>query len=495
MDDLTEKLEQGKASVEEGMKLYHSYVEQGAHFPINLEAKLLEICIRSDPNRSDLLSRYRNVLAVLEQPWPEGMPSGENNIQCSEVHADKEDLVIKAMDRMERVCSQTLSANQPEHGTRWGGYASFIKDRISQLHTCKEVLHVAQSEIGFEHRQDVSHEGKYTSLYEGELRSAFPQFASILNKLADHPDSVPRTVYMHQGRAVSNTLFYYAYLLFDIMSLLSKPPETIVELGGGYGALARIFFENPIHSPTHYVLVDMPEALFFAETILKKWFGEDQVCYLEESITNLQLNKDCKIYLIPIVHIRSLESLEIDLLINTGSMQEMSEEWINYYGEIMDSLNLEWFYSLNYFAQPLKQMREGANYLSPKLSSAWITHDLQWNPAFIRMQSIRNFARGFYRKEKLQLLPLEREQFDRDLRLPPTGARFLKIMDQLRLKPEPESLFATLGFAMRMPFRPKEAMWLAERLLAYPDLEQRKMVEVWHAELRLDEAEGVREIR
>lgn len=402
------------------------------------------------------------------------------------------DIVTEAKARLAATRSLPTEG-LPSHGVRWEAYAQRTRDAIATLVTPVDVLQFAQSKIGFEHRGNIHHEGKFTALYERELTISFPKFSDQLNGFADIADSAPDTTYIHNGRLISNVLFYLARVVMACLSHLQSAPKVILEIGGGYGAPARTWMKNPIARPRCYLILDMPESLFFSDVFLRKEFGRDSVYYVtsKDALPAAKLEK-YQFILCPLPNFTALEKLPVDLVINTGSLQEMSEEWVDFYREFLDRLHCRWFYTLNYFAQPVNALWESGNLLSPRLSPRWTARLLRWNPAFIRMQGDRDFLEALYEKGASSLSRGEADiLFKHLLQREPTGEIFVELMDLVRQYPEPALMLKALAFAMRMPMAPKEALWLCEQLLSLSiSAEDLSVVEKWRNELGVKRAAG-----
>lgn len=393
-----------------------------------------------------------------------------------------------------RLSSQQLvwkKSGLPALGKRWSAYAEKMFE-LAQAATAPElVLHVAQTQIGFEHRGNIHHEGKFTALYERELKCEFPQWAGQLQGFADFDHCAPETSYLHEGRPVSNVLFYLARIVLSCCTHLPNRPETILEIGGGYGAPARLWMTNPIHRPQKYWILDLPESLFFAEVVLKKEFGAGTVHYVENP--HGKVPSQATIVLCPVSAWPHLQEQEFDLVINTGSMQEMSEDWVDFYRDLLDKIKAGWFYSLNYFAQPIGLLWESGNLYSPRLSPHWQARFLNYNPALVRMQADRNYLEAIYEKS----VPCGDTKRSRALswisaeRLP-AGGVLAELMEYLRFSSDAEDLFRVLKFAMGLRPPPKEALWLAEQALKNsPRVSVPAQVRIWHQELSKARSQGV----
>ncbi len=401
-------------------------------------------------------------------------------------------------DARERLSAQRLAwrkAGLPAMGKRWSAYAEKMAGFAQEVTTPQQVLDVAQTQIGFEHRGNIHHEGKFTALYERELKCEFPQYAGQLQGFADFDHCAAETSYVHEGRPVSNVLFYLARIILSCCTRLPAGPERILEIGGGYGAPARLWMNNPVHQPRQYWILDIPESLFFAEIILREEFGASSIHYLENNLDGAseKIPSQARIVLCPVSAWNSLLSRPFDLVINTGSMQEMSDEWIEFYKGLLDRVKARWFYSLNYFAQPVGSLWESENLYSPRLSPRWQARFLNYNPAFVRMQADRNYLEAIYEKTGLAD-DADRSraiQFIGENRLPAGGA-LAELMEHLRFSSNPEDQIRVLQFAMELQPPPKEALWLAEQVLK----DQAKVLELekvlaWQHELSEARRQGV----
>jgi putative sugar O-methyltransferase len=384
---------------------------------------------------------------------------------------DDESIVRSAR---ERLLACAYDPYLPPYGARWQAYVERIRNEIARLKRPEDVLHYAQTSIGFEHRGNIYHEGKFTALYERELYAEFPQFAGQVDRFADIEGAAPDTTYQHKGRLVSNVLFYLTRI---VLRCLAHVPATniILEIGGGYGAPARLWMRNPIRAPQCYIILDIPESLFFADVFLRAELGNSSVYYVEtDASIDIGILDHYKIVLCPLAHHTALYQLPIDLVINTGSMQEMSEEWVNFYGGFLDRQQGRWFYSLNYFGQPIAYLAESVNLWSPRVGSRWTARVLRWNPAFIRMQSERNYLEAIYERDaqpapsREQALELARFLDSRQM----TGEVWVEYVDLVRRTALPEVALGAVRRAMReMPYRPKEAAYWVDWLLESADQE------------------------
>lgn len=393
-------------------------------------------------------------------------------------------------DARERLSAQQhawRTAGLPAMGKRWSAYTEKMADLARSVTTPEQVLHVAQTQIGFEHRGNIHHEGKFTAMYERELKCEFPQYVGQLQGFADFGHCAAETSYVHEGRPVSNVLFYLARMILSCCSRLPAKPESILEIGGGYGAPARLWMKNPVHQPERYWILDIPESLFFAEIILKEEFGASSIHYVNGNLNGVweKIPSQAKIILCPVSSWKNLLTSSFDLVINTGSMQEMSDKWVEFYKGLMDQVRARWFYSLNYFAQPVASLWESENLYSPRLGTSWQARFLNYNPAFVRMQADRNYLEAIYENASPSASADHSRiiEFICENRQPERGS-FVELMEHLRYSLNQKEQIRVLEFAMKLRPPPKEALWLAEQILKdQPKVLDMGKVGTWHREL------------
>src|SRR5262249_30834400 len=104
----------------------------------------------------------------------------------------------------------------------------------------------------------------------------------------------------------------------DYISLLSgiKLKDTVLEIGAGYGFLASKFLQK---FNSKYIICDIPESLLFSGL------------YLALQGRDVSLSMDSEVTLVPNYWFDGIGN--VDLVINTLSMSEMSEYQVRVYAE------------------------------------------------------------------------------------------------------------------------------------------------------------------
>lgn len=288
----------------------------------------------------------------------------------------------------------------------------------------------------------------------------YPAFADSLTAFCDTPLADPDTVIEHRGRLVSFPVYTQMRFVLTNLAHLHNL-DVIGEIGGGTGGPARLWLDNPIRPPRTYVIVDVPESLFFSEVFLAKHVGAGNV-YYHTAPGGLagRLIERYRVVLVPVSRLDSLAEVPFDLVINTLSMQEMSDDWIDLYMAWLDRQPCRFFYSLNYFAQPLDGMAEGGNTWSPRLSRRWTARLLQ----FDSQRSGRHFAEII--AEKTDDPQPDANGWGRLSARFLTGQVYLELLDHVRATGQRPLMLDLLRRALReFPYVPQE-LWTLGRLLS-----------------------------
>lgn len=83
-NELLSKLLNGRLSLAQGLQLYTQLTERGIPFCMEWEEKVLELALTKEPDRADLVSRYRQVLLTLGRPIPASIEHRFANITRDE---------------------------------------------------------------------------------------------------------------------------------------------------------------------------------------------------------------------------------------------------------------------------------------------------------------------------------------------------------------------------------------------------------------------------
>ena len=265
----------------------------------------------------------------------------------------------------------------PDSGARWGTIAAHCRNTIPGFSTIEEAVHFAQLPTGhgsFEDRLGGDAILQHVLAHEDILLRSFPEAAAHFTSFAEPEISHPESTIRRHGRMVSAPLLVHTILFFNYVTRIPAIGR-ICEIGGGFGAPARLAMSNSYKRARSYVIVDLPESLFFAEVYLRATFGYDQVRYVQpgETISDIA---DSSILLCPVTRLAALAPLHFDVVLNTLSLQEMTDAYVDFYRDWLDRSRADHFYSFNYFLQPADDRAESPNLLAPRLSASW---DILWS--------------------------------------------------------------------------------------------------------------------
>jgi len=361
-----------------------------------------------------------------------------------------------------------------ELSERWSHWSHLSADRIAVFASTEEAIHYAQQYLGFEHRHSADNSKSHWPKYDSALKADFPDQIDLIERLSESPLSHPKTIADFHGRAMSNVMFWHAYEFLATYCPLGDV-GAIAEIGGGVGVLARLWLENSNKLKT-YILTDFPESLFYAELYLRHHFSETDIHYVTESDGCDVLDK-ATIFLCPAQLAGNLEGIGVDLAINSGSMQEMTEDAMLWWCDWLENGDIKYFYSLNYGLQPIHARRGGsANWMCPRLGPFWDTLQLRLDPPIVREQSLRHYREVLYRRTTSQDTKERAERASALLAAHSTPVSInreqsvLELLDALRLSP-------SIGLVMRLvqilgtlfDYRPKELIYVCRIGLGLSD--------------------------
>ena len=175
----------------------------------------------------------------------------------------------------------------------------------------------------------------------------------------ESPVGAPKTVKVNDipvSLASLDFAYFASQLAAPILDKLSQP-LLVVEIGGGFGGLARVL--KRLFPKMSYVMLDLPEALAMSTYYLQQNFPEARLCLLRDFLEK-QENWDPSQYdfsLLPGWRSGALKERSVEVFINTRSMMEMQKHVIaTYFAEIQRSLKIGGiFYCANRYIKRIGQ--------------------------------------------------------------------------------------------------------------------------------------------
>lgn len=380
-------------------------------------------------------------------------------------------ILTEAKNNYFATANQPLTADQPKNSNRWTFFQQDMR-RLIEAHTdiSQAILH-AQT-CGFDHRAPIAGNEQKVLLCRHCLIYEYPQFAEAIDKFTDSTLSIPSTVALYKGGPLVGDMLYFH--VSYILAALSFNPNisTVCEIGGGYGGPARLWLTNTISHIKNYTIVDLPESLFYAEVFLRATSPSLNIvyCKTKEDFENTQENT---VYLVPIQLAHLTSKMKFDLVTNTGSLAELSDEWVAYWSRWLDAQQCNQFYSHNYFGISVDRLFESRNIFAPLTPSGWRTSRVRINPPLMLLQSAeRNAAEimmvrsnsGLNREWIYQIQNLQQDD-------PLTLRDFAYYLFNL---PAPAQCDASAELRLlkkalaELTFVPKELIYLATRISAAP---------------------------
>jgi hypothetical protein len=188
------------------------------------------------------------------------------------------------------------------------------------------------------------------------------------------------------GRLLSSDFLNRMAWVYRLQQVLAFPQRrfSILEVGGGFGALARVF--RLMHPSSRLVMVDIPESLFFQHAFLKASFPDATHQYVssaEEAIG------DADFVYVPNSFANTLTGSEFFLAVNTNSFGEMPEHASSRWLELMQrETTTEHVFFLNRFLnridKRLLENRHGHSTWSFNLDADWAIQEWEVDPDYER---------------------------------------------------------------------------------------------------------------
>ena len=207
------------------------------------------------------------------------------------------------------------------------------------------------------------------------------------------------TVSYKAGRAVSPDLLRYVTYVQDIQKVwkcheMEMRPQNILEIGSGYGGLARTL--KCFYPQSRLWLADIPESLRCAEIYLREAFPEAKIVWLNGS-QEAQV-PEADFYLVPTTMEQCLSGRSFDLAINVWSFGEMPNVFVNaWLNLIQKDCQIDWLFTCNSFMAPVTPASIARTEIGDwlfGLDNQWSIQHFEIDPELHRCPLIRNFPKG-----------------------------------------------------------------------------------------------------
>lgn len=214
-----------------------------------------------------------------------------------------------------------------------------------------------------------------------------------LEDFSDHicesPYSNSKNSSQWQGRLVSPDFLRTVILCLEMKKYCQFPHERfrVLELGAGYGGLARtfkLFFPN-----TCTVITDIPETLYFSYLFLRLNFPDGKFCYVSDPSDLKKPLEDYDLVFVPTMFANVLEGKQFTLFYNTASLGEMRNEVIRYWMDfVQNKIAVKYFFGLNRYLNVIdpacQKDRLNENCCSVLFDAHWKILQWELDPGFAR---------------------------------------------------------------------------------------------------------------
>lgn len=295
-------------------------------------------------------------------------------------------------------------------------------DRISKtfprmallLHDLRYVVYSGQGpHSGFDHRID-HNTAEITGVINYKAQIVKQDYdvdlfdSSERDALEESAYSIPTSVVEVRGRKYSS-MFLTHYQQFKRIekNIGRENIRRVMEIGGGYGGLARIF--GGLIDDMQYVIIDLMGSLVFSYAFLRLNFPDAQIVVVDSADPNPAALAQAAFILVPVQFVQTVKHLPFDVVINTGSLQEMNQPTVDFFmNYIENELDAKYFYSFNYFLTLKQKHRETSghddpnlpNLICPNVSSKWVSVFARLNtPGLVFDNHSRNYLEILLKKD------------------------------------------------------------------------------------------------
>lgn len=186
--------------------------------------------------------------------------------------------------------------------------------------------------------------------YIGYLRSRGIHLAELASDLQESIYSNPLNRIDREGRLLSPDFLRTLVFCLEIKKFcnIRSSKCNVLEIGAGYGGLARTLKLS--FPQSSYVIVDIPEALYFSATFLRLNFPDCRYCFVSNASSLSGPVSDFDFVFVPTVLADQLIGNDFDLFCNTASLGEMKNSVIHFWMDfVQNRVAVKYFFGLNRF--------------------------------------------------------------------------------------------------------------------------------------------------
>jgi putative sugar O-methyltransferase len=219
----------------------------------------------------------------------------------------------------------------------------------------------------------------------------------IPDQLQESALTLPGSQIVHQGHRLSPDFLRHYTLALEVQRhcQFGDGPVNVLELGAGYGGFARIF--KLLRPSASYVVVDIPETLYFSSLFLRLNFPDARFHYVAElPETPLDVSQYDFVF-VPIAFAEAVLANRFELFYNTCSLGEMKNIVIRYWMEfVQERMAVRYFFGLNRYLNTIDPemhaYRLDENQASVSFDAHWRILHWELEPSFTRCPYHETFA-------------------------------------------------------------------------------------------------------
>ena len=182
---------------------------------------------------------------------------------------------------------------------------------------------------------------------------------------------------IYRGQRIGHRILRYTYYLSQInkhTDLIDSKSNLVLDIGGGYGGLTRVL--KHYFTKSTFVIVELPELCLLSSYFLKKCFPSLKIGFFEDfknldKISANDLKKFDFVILTP-PFIKKFDSEIFDLIINTTSLGEMTDNMQEFYISNIERITNNYFYSVNRASKRIEKYNSKGFY-DLKFKKRWIS--------------------------------------------------------------------------------------------------------------------------
>jgi putative sugar O-methyltransferase len=205
--------------------------------------------------------------------------------------------------------------------------------------------------------------------YLAYLHKSGTPIGSLPEQMAESDLVGRRAVVSRQGRSVSTGFLLHLCMALRIYAHTGDRVQTVLEIGGGYGGLARVL--RLFYPKQRYIILDLLTSLYCSYIFLATHFPELKLLFVTNE-SELALIDNYDFVFVPTEFFDGLRGRKFDLVINTCSLGEMPQRTVDSYMQFINKeATVRFFYSVNRFGPFDSHVFPDSANVSVKLDPDW----------------------------------------------------------------------------------------------------------------------------